>query len=168
MMLHEGMTRLAIRSLTSSLEDEKEFAVKLLLEFSHVEGYCAKLASEKGAVVLLSSMAGDPERPVLSNIAEDLLKNMEKMEENIQPLAAAGRFQPVLTRLCEGKITRRRPPPLSGFCNCSMDENGRLSRKPGNFPQKTGGSMFLLGAAFESNSQAQKMSRSRWRPFWEG
>ncbi|CAA6669313.1 unnamed protein product [Spirodela intermedia] len=113
MMLHEGMTRLAIRSLTSSLEDEKEFAVKLLLEFSRDEGYCA-------------NMAGDPELPILSKIAEDILKNMEKMEENIQPLAAAGRFQPLLTRLCED----RDGVPSRGMSLASGDKE-HIARKCG-------------------------------------
>lgn len=101
-MIEEGIIRAAIHSLTASSENEREFAVKLLLEFSNDEGYCKKIASQKGALVLLSSMAGNLEHPTLSNLAEEVLHNMEKVEENVQHLAAAGRFQPLLTRLCEG------------------------------------------------------------------
>lgn len=101
-MLEEGMLRLAIRSLNVSSEKEREYALKLLLEFSTDEGYCTKIALEKGALVLLSSMAGNVEHPTLSNLAEEILKNMETVEENIQHLAIAGRFQPLLTRLYEG------------------------------------------------------------------
>ncbi|XP_042509189.1 U-box domain-containing protein 44-like [Macadamia integrifolia] len=101
-MLEEGTTRLAIHSLIGSSEKEKEYAVKLLLEFSSDEAYCAKMTSEKGALVLLSSMAGNLEYPAISNIAEEILKRMEKVEENVQHLAAAGRFEPLLTRLCHG------------------------------------------------------------------
>ncbi|KAK1264497.1 U-box domain-containing protein 44 [Acorus gramineus] len=100
-MFEEGMTRLATRSLTGSSE-EKEFAVKLLLELSRVERYCKKIAVEKGALFLLTSMAGSLEHPNLSNLAEEVLKNAEKAEENIQPLAEAGRFQPLIGRLCTG------------------------------------------------------------------
>ncbi|XP_050368204.1 U-box domain-containing protein 44-like [Argentina anserina] len=101
-MLQEGITRLAIHSLIGSSEKEKECAVKLLLEFSGDEACCLKIASEKGALVLLSSMAGNLEHPGLSNLAEEVLVQMEKVEGNVQHLAAAGRFNPLLTRLCEG------------------------------------------------------------------
>ncbi|CAI0392477.1 unnamed protein product [Linum tenue] len=101
-MLEEGVSRLAIHSLVGSSEKEREYAVKLLLEFTNDEDYCTKITSEKGALVLLSSMAGNLEHPALSNLADELLKRLEKMEENIQPLAAAGRFEPLLARLCEG------------------------------------------------------------------
>ncbi|KAL5580728.1 hypothetical protein UlMin_013170 [Ulmus minor] len=101
-MLEEGTTRLAIHSLIASSEKERENAVKLLLEFSSDEACCIKIVSEKGALVLLSSMAGNLEHPVLSNLAEEVLKRMERMEDNIQHLAASGRFDPLLRRLYEG------------------------------------------------------------------
>ncbi|KAJ6822702.1 U-box domain-containing protein 44-like [Iris pallida] len=101
-MVEEGMTRLAIRSLTASLEKEREYALRLLLEFSSEGGYCRKLAFEKGALVLLSSMTTNLEYPTLSNLAEEILKNMEMIDENVEHLAMAGRYQPLLTRLCKG------------------------------------------------------------------
>ncbi|XP_006843588.2 U-box domain-containing protein 43 isoform X1 [Amborella trichopoda] len=101
-MLQEGMARLAIRSLTGNLEKEKEYALKLLSEFSCDEDYRRKIASEKGALVLLTTMAGNLEHPALANLAEMTLQNLEKVEENVPQLAAAGRFQPLLVRLCEG------------------------------------------------------------------
>lgn len=101
-MLGEGITRLAIHGLIGSSEKEREYAVKLLLEFSSDEAYCIKLASEKGALVLLSSMAGDVEHPSLSNLAEEVLKQLGRVEANVQHLASAGRFEPLLSRLHEG------------------------------------------------------------------
>ncbi|MBA0767464.1 hypothetical protein Gotri_016344, partial [Gossypium trilobum] len=101
-MLDEGMTRLAIHSLTGSSEKEREYAVKLLLEFSSDEAYCTRIASEKGALVLLSSMAGNLEHPAVANLAEELLTQMERTDDSVQHLAAAGRFEPLLSRLCEG------------------------------------------------------------------
>lgn len=101
-MLGEGITRLAIHSLIGTSEKEREYAVKLILEFTSDDAYCIKIASEKGALVLLSSMAGNLEHPSLSNLAEEVLRRLESVEDNIQPLAAAGRFEPLLTRLCEG------------------------------------------------------------------
>ncbi|GMG98350.1 hypothetical protein Nepgr_000190 [Nepenthes gracilis] len=101
-MFGEGITRLAIRSLVGSTEKERECALKLLLEFSSDEAYCVKIASEKGALVLLSSMAGNMEHPALSNLAEELLKRLELVEENVQHLAAAGRYEPLIKRLCGG------------------------------------------------------------------
>ncbi|KAH1090910.1 hypothetical protein J1N35_018167 [Gossypium stocksii] len=101
-MLDEGMTRLAIHSLTGSSEKEREYAVKLLLEFSSDEAYCTRIASEKGALVLLSSMAGNLEHPAVANLAEELLTQMERTEDSVQHLAAAGRFEPLLSQLREG------------------------------------------------------------------
>ncbi|XP_030537394.2 U-box domain-containing protein 43-like isoform X1 [Rhodamnia argentea] len=101
-MLEEGMTRLAIHSLTGSSEKEREHAIKLLREFSNDEAYCKKIALEKGALVLLTSLAGNLEHPTLSNLAVEVLARIETIEENIQYLAAAGRFEPLLSRLCEG------------------------------------------------------------------
>ncbi|KAK2988763.1 hypothetical protein RJ640_025922 [Escallonia rubra] len=101
-MLEEGITRLAIHSLIGGSEKEREYGVKLLLEFSSDETYCVRIASEKGALFLLLSMAGNLEHPALSNLAEEILKRMERVEDNVQHLAAAGRFKPLLSRLCEG------------------------------------------------------------------
>lgn len=102
MMLEEGITRLAIHSLIGSSDKEKEYAVKLLLELSRDEAFCQKIASEKGALVLLSSMAENLEHPALSSLAEEVLKQMERVEDNVHHLAAAGRFEPLLSRLSEG------------------------------------------------------------------
>lgn len=103
-MLEEGITRLAIHSLVGSSEKEREYAVKLLLDFTSDEAYCVKIASEKGALVFLSSMAENLEYPALSNLAEEVLKQIEAVEDNIQLLAVAGRFEPLLSRLREGTL----------------------------------------------------------------
>ncbi|XP_042385573.1 U-box domain-containing protein 43-like [Zingiber officinale] len=101
-MLEEGIIKLVIRSLIGRSEMEKEYALKLLLEFSNELDYCTKIALEKGALVLLSSIAENPDYPTLSNLAEEVLANLEKVEDNVQHLAMAGRFQPLVTRLCSG------------------------------------------------------------------
>ncbi|CAL9044134.1 U-box domain-containing protein 44-like [Musa acuminata AAA Group] len=101
-MLEQGITRLAIRSLTGRSEMEKEYALKLLLEFSIDTDCCTRIALEKGALVLLSSMAANSDHPTSSNLAEEVLKNLEKVEDNVQHLAMAGRFQPLVARLCNG------------------------------------------------------------------
>ncbi|KAH9311648.1 hypothetical protein KI387_026683, partial [Taxus chinensis] len=101
MMVEAGVSKLAIKSLTGSLEKEKEYAVKLLLDFSREREFCSRIASEKGSLLLLCGMAGNTENPTLSNLAEETLRKMEEIEENVQQLAAAGRFQPFLTHLCE-------------------------------------------------------------------
>ncbi|KAL1370116.1 hypothetical protein HN51_000427 [Arachis hypogaea] len=101
-MLERGITRLAIHSLIGNSEKEREYAVKLLSEFCNDEDCCVRIALEKGALVLLSSMAGNLEYPSLSNLAEEVLKKMERVEANVQCLAAAGRFEPLLSRLRDG------------------------------------------------------------------
>lgn len=103
-MLEEGAIKLGIHSLIASSEKERENAVKLLLEFSGEEACCTRIASEKGALVLLSSMAGNMEHPALSNLAEKVLKRMEMVEDNVLQLAVSGRFEPLLVRLCEGTL----------------------------------------------------------------
>lgn len=124
-MLEEGITRLAIRSLTGSSEKEREHAIKLLLEFSNDEAYCKKIALEKGALVLLTSLAGNLEHPTLSNPAEEVLARIETIEENIQYLAAAGRFEPLLSRLCEGSDeVRIRMASMLG--SMTMTSNSKL------------------------------------------
>ena len=101
-MLAEGITRSAIHGLIGSSEKEREFAVRLLLDFSSDEDFCIKIASEKGALVLLSCMADNLENPSLSHLAEEVLKRIEKVEQNVEHLAVAGRFEPLMKRLCEG------------------------------------------------------------------
>lgn len=102
-MLEEGIIRLAVRGLTGSSEKEREYAVRLLLDFSSDEDICVKIASGRGALVLLSSMADNLENPSLSHLAEEVLKRVEKVEQNVEHLAVAGRFEPLLKRLREGK-----------------------------------------------------------------
>lgn len=101
-MLEENVTRLAVHSLIGSSEKERESAVKLLLEFSSDEAHCIRIASEKGALVLLTSMAGNLEFPTVSHLAEGVLRQLERVEDNVQRLAAAGRFEPLLSRLRGG------------------------------------------------------------------
>ncbi|KAK4278566.1 hypothetical protein QN277_016397 [Acacia crassicarpa] len=101
-MLEGSITRLAVHSLTGSSEKEREYAVKLLLEFCSDEAYCIGVASEKGALVLLTSMAGNLEFPALSKLAEEVLRQLERVEDNVQRLAASGRFEPLLSRLHGG------------------------------------------------------------------
>nr|GMD61245.1 U-box domain-containing protein 44-like [Ipomoea batatas] len=101
-MLEEGTSRLAIHGLIGNSDKEKEYATRLLLEFCNDEAYCRRAASEKGALVLLSGMADDLENPSLSHLAENVLNRMENVEDNIKHLAAAGRFDPLIKRLCEG------------------------------------------------------------------
>ena len=113
-MLELGVTRLAVHSLIGNSEKEREYAVKLLLEFCSDEDCCIRIASEKGALVLLSSMAGNLEYPSLSNLAEEVLKKMESVDDNVQCLAAAGRFEPLLSRLCDGMY-------YTSFCFFQME-----------------------------------------------
>jgi len=101
-MLGRGINRLAVHSLIGSSAKEREYATKLLLEFCNDEDCCARIASEKGSLVLLSSIAGNMEYPSLSKLAEEVLRLMERVEDNVQCLAAAGRFGPLISRLHDG------------------------------------------------------------------
>ncbi|CAO2840867.1 unnamed protein product [Amaranthus hypochondriacus] len=74
-MIGEGVTKLAISSLVGITENERETGL---------------------------SLAENLEYPVLSNLAEDVLKRLEVNDDNVEQMAAAGRFEPLLSRLCEG------------------------------------------------------------------
>ncbi|XP_074295015.1 U-box domain-containing protein 44-like isoform X2 [Silene latifolia] len=132
-MIEGGITKLAVHSLVGSTEKEKENALKLLIEFSSDKDYCEKIASEKGAFVLLSSLAENLEQPALANLAEDLLRCLEMMDENVEHLAAAGRFEPLLSRLCEGtekvKIEMALLIGKMTLTNCSREQIARRSAK---------------------------------------
>lgn len=119
-MIGEGITKLAINSLGGSIEKEKEFALRLLVEFTDNEAYCAKIASEKGAFLLLSSLAENLEHPGLSNLAEEVLKRLEVIDENVEQLVAAGRLEPLLSRLCEGGYDCRTHSSLHAIGNCVL------------------------------------------------
>lgn len=101
-MVEEGITRLTVHGLIGSSEKEREFALRLLLVFSSDEDFCVKIASGKGALVFLTSMADDLENRSLSQLAGEVLKCIERVDSNIEQLAVAGRFGPLLKRLREG------------------------------------------------------------------
>lgn len=65
-------------------------------------------------------MSGNLEHPALSNLPEEVLKNLEKVQDNVQLLAAAGRFEPLISHLCEGMS-------CIGFCEntCRASKLGR-------------------------------------------
>ncbi|XP_020571690.1 U-box domain-containing protein 44-like [Phalaenopsis equestris] len=131
-MLKEGITRLAIRSLSETSEKEREFALRILLDFSVEEEFSLNLALEKGALYLLTSIAGNSNQPSLSNLAEDVLNSMEKVEGNIESLSKEGRYQPLLIRLCEGsKDVRMEIVKLLGKMNLTDSGRNYIARKGG-------------------------------------
>lgn len=129
-MVEEGITRLGIHSLVGSSEKEREYAVKLLLDFTSDEAYCVKIASEKGALVFLSNMAANLEHPALSNLAEEVLKQIEAVEDNIQILAVAGRFEPLLSRLREGpEVVKIKMASMVGRMTLSNSSKEQIARQ---------------------------------------
>ncbi|KAL0919572.1 hypothetical protein M5K25_011672 [Dendrobium thyrsiflorum] len=131
-MLKEGITRLAIRSLSETSEKEREFALRILLDFSVDEEFSSNLALEKGALYLLTSISGNSNQPALSNLAEDVLKNMEKVEGNIEYLSKEGRYQPLLSRLCEGsEDVKMEIVKLLGKMNLTNSGKNYIARKGG-------------------------------------
>ncbi|KAI3993468.1 hypothetical protein MKX01_002481 [Papaver californicum] len=114
-ILQEGATRLAIHSLIGSSEKEKEYAVNI--------------ASEKGALVLLSSMTGDLEHPSLSNLAEEVLKRLEKVDDNVYPLAAAGRLELLLCRLREGTSVQIEMASVVGKMTLANNSKEQIARQ---------------------------------------
>lgn len=132
-MLKEGIVRLTIRSLSSKTSEiEKEFALRILLDFSVDMEFSSNLALEKGALYLLTSIAGNSELATLSNLAEDVLRNMERVEGNIELLAKEGRYQPLLNKLCEGsEDSRMEIAKLLGKMSLTDSGKNYIARKGG-------------------------------------
>ncbi|PKA51893.1 U-box domain-containing protein 44 [Apostasia shenzhenica] len=157
-MLKESMTRLAIRSLSETSEKEKEYALRILLHFSYDEEFSSKLAQEKGALCLLISIAGNSDQPTLSNLAEDILKNTERIEGNVEFLATEGRYYPLLKRLCEGtEEDRMEMAKLIGKMNLTNSGKEYIARKGGKvlvcmLPTKIDGAEASLEALYNLSS----------------
>ncbi|CAM6026016.1 unnamed protein product [Sphagnum balticum] len=103
MMVELGVSKLAVKSLGSSLDKERETAVTLLHELSLHPHTCAQMGSEKGAILFLVGLTtNDDEDLKVASLAEKTLKNLEQMDVTVLQMAEAGRLQPLLSRLCEG------------------------------------------------------------------
>jgi hypothetical protein len=103
MMVELGVSKLAVKSLGSSLDKEKETAVTLLHELSLHPHTCAQMGSEKGAILFLVGLTTNVDEDLkVASLAEKTLKNLEQMDCTVLQMAEAGRFQPLLSRLCEG------------------------------------------------------------------
>lgn len=101
-MVKENAVRYAVKSLTSSLEQEKQSAAQLLCELSSQPEICVKIGIQKGAILLLSGLVNSGENATLANLASQTLRNLEEEHLNVIPMAEAGRFEPLLDCLIEG------------------------------------------------------------------
>lgn len=99
-MLESGALKLAVQSLGSSVDRERECAVALLHELSLSPSICARIGTEKGAMVALMGIASTGTE--ISELAENTLVNLEQVDANALQMAEAGRLKPLLTRLCQG------------------------------------------------------------------
>ncbi|CAI0540667.1 unnamed protein product [Linum tenue] len=113
----EGVSRLAIHSLIGTSEKEREYVVKLLLEFTNDEDYCIKITSEEGALVLLSS-SDDVKTEMESIPGRITLTNSSKEE-------LARRSAKILVVLFSNPEAQR--ASLKALCNLStLDDNATI------------------------------------------
>ena len=102
-MVEIGAIKLAVQSLGSGVDKERECAVRLLLELTLSKSMCSRIGSEKGAIVALIGVTSTHnENAEISNLAEHTLLNLEHLDANSLQMAEAGRLKPLLTRLCQG------------------------------------------------------------------
>jgi hypothetical protein len=102
-MVELGVLKLAVKSLGSSRDKEKETAVLLLHELSLHPHTCKQMGSEKGAILFLVGLTTNIDEDLqIARVAEKTLKNLEQMDVTVLQMAEAGRLQPLLSRLCEG------------------------------------------------------------------
>ncbi len=102
-MVELGVLKLAVKSLGSSQDKEKETAVLLLHELSLHPHTCKQMGSEKGAILFLVGLTTNTDEDLqIARVAEKTLKNLEQMDVTVLQMAEAGRLQPLLSRLCEG------------------------------------------------------------------
>lgn len=98
-----GALKLAVQSLNSGVEKERECAVGLLYELSTYPSMSLRIGSEKGAIVgLMGVTSAHNGNAEISNLAEHTLLNLENVDANALQMAEAGRLKPVLARLCQG------------------------------------------------------------------
>ncbi|KAJ4806198.1 U-box domain-containing protein 43 [Rhynchospora pubera] len=100
----EGDTiRTIIKFLSNEYFQERALAVTLLYELSTLEPLCEKIGAVYGAILILVGMASSKaENIVAVEKAESTLKNLEKCEANIKPMAENGRLMPLLKKLLKG------------------------------------------------------------------
>jgi hypothetical protein len=102
-MVELGVLKLAVKSLGSSLEKEKEVAVLLLHELSLHPHTCTQMGYTKGAILFLVGITTDVDEDLyVAGIAEKTLRNLEQMDVTVLQMAEAGRLHPLLSRLCKG------------------------------------------------------------------
>jgi hypothetical protein len=102
-MVELGVLKLAVKSLGSSLEKEKEVAVLLLHELSLHPHTCTQMGYTKGAILFLVGITTDIDEDLhVAGIAEKTLRNLEQMDVTVLQMAEAGRLHPLLSRLCKG------------------------------------------------------------------
>lgn len=104
--ISEGDTiRTIIKFLSNEYFQERALAVSLLYELSTLEPLCEKIGAVYGAILILVGMASSKaENIVAIEHAESTLKNLEKCEANIKPMAENGRLMPLLKKLIEGNL----------------------------------------------------------------
>ncbi|KAJ3693366.1 hypothetical protein LUZ60_008846 [Juncus effusus] len=95
--------RTAIKFLSNDYYQERAVAVSLLHELSTVEQLCSKIGAVYGTILILVGMASSKaENIVAVEKAESTLRNLERCEGNIKPMAENGRLLPLLTKLIQG------------------------------------------------------------------
>ncbi|PIN23225.1 Ubiquitin--protein ligase [Handroanthus impetiginosus] len=92
-----------IRMLSSSVKPVRHASALLLLELSVSQVFCDKIGEVAGGILMLITIKYKQSVDIFaSEKADEILKNLEKLPDNIKLMAENGYWEPLLTHLVEG------------------------------------------------------------------
>ncbi|KAI3467197.1 hypothetical protein Pfo_023860 [Paulownia fortunei] len=97
-----------IKMLSSNHEPVKHASVSLLLELSRSQFFCNKIGTVAGGILMLITVKYRQSLDAFaSETADEILKNLERLPDNIKLMAENGYWEPLLTHLIEGSEEMR-------------------------------------------------------------
>lgn len=97
------LIRQAVKCLAREDAQEQEEAVALLYELSKSYAFCEKIGATSGAILFLVGLTSNESGHIkTAELADKILKNLEKCDNNVMQMAENGRLQPLLDRLIAG------------------------------------------------------------------
>ncbi|GFP95300.1 putative U-box domain-containing protein 42 [Phtheirospermum japonicum] len=92
-----------IKMLSSSHKPVRHASASLLVELSSSQIFCNKIGTVAGGVLMLiTAKFRQSDDALVSETADEILTNLEKLPENIKLMAENGYWEPLLTHLVEG------------------------------------------------------------------
>ncbi|KAK6133958.1 hypothetical protein DH2020_032299 [Rehmannia glutinosa] len=105
-----------IKMLSSNHIPVRHASASLLLELSRSQVFCVKIGTVAGGILMLiTAKFRQSSDAFASETADEILKNLEGLPDNIKLMAENGYWDPLLTHLVEGNIKTFSREPLELF-----------------------------------------------------